>query len=169
MTGRHVRFLPYDIAVIAVRCIGTGTLIGLAAALELFMVDDSDLVWSYFWPLVTAAVALFATGTCVGKYIGSAVRYSKMLEGDSWLDEVKRYRVDRLTAREAELELRLAILRSDFAAEKAALEEVREERIAQERMAGFVEGLSKSPSVMAFLANPRNRLRVVPDPDEESA
>ncbi len=73
-----------------------------------------------------------------------------------------------LMEREELLTHNIAELNNRFEEEKKALQEIREERMAQERMMGFVEGLQKSPAMKAYLANPRNRLRVVPSPAEHA-
>lgn len=131
--------------------------------------DNRGQAWSLFWPAATASAVLFVVGVCIARYLSSAEWYSKMHEGDQWLHAVKASRVEYLASRELELDQRIAALREDFEAEKAALEELREERIAEERMAGYVRGLIESSALKAYHANPRNRLRVVSEPDEESA
>ncbi|MCX4578152.1 hypothetical protein OHB41_34180 [Streptomyces sp. NBC_01571] len=161
--------MPYDISTIALRCMGSGIVLGMVAGTVLAFTDGVGLGGLIFWSLIAATASLFTVGGGLGKYVVSAERYYKMLQGDLWVYAVKRARADYLAARQTELELHIADLRADFAAEKAALEDLREERIAQERMAGFIDGVSKSPEMMAYLSNPRNRLRIVPDSEEKSA
>lgn len=167
-TGRSLDFLPQDIAVISLRCFATGIFaVGLAGVLA--MATDREGLNLLVWAAVAAAAVLFAVGVGLSSYGSSTRRYVKTQKGDEWLRAVQEHRVERMTQREQFLMDSIAELREDFEAEKAALREIREERIAEERMVGFLRGIREAPAMRAHLANPRNRLRVVPDCDEESA
>lgn len=69
---------------------------------------------------------------------------------------------------------RISDLDDEYAEKKAALLEIREEYLAEARKAGYVQGLTDYPSLKADSlnarsVNPRTRLHIVKDADEESA
>ncbi|MEU5192795.1 hypothetical protein AB0G86_01855 [Streptomyces scabiei] len=133
------------------------------------MGDSGESVHPLTWAILSASFALIVAGYGIASYHEAAVRYTKIQQADEWLQVVHAHRVKVLALREKNLVRAIGELQDRFEVEKAALQEIREERMAHERMMGFVDGLQKSPAMRAFMENPRNRLRVVRDEDEESA
>lgn len=102
-------------------------------------------------------------------YRRSTMWHFKRQQGDRWLYAMQEHRVEWLSQREQLLLGSIAALCEDFEKEKVKLEEIREERMAQERATGYLRGLQEAPAMVAYHANPRNRLRAVPGSGEESA
>lgn len=168
-TGRNPRNLPYDIQTLAFRIGGTGAYLAALAGIVLMVSNPEGRASSLAYNALPVATALIVAGLVVGRYRKSAFRYSRIQEADRWIQAVYMHRVVWLMRREKAILCGIEGLQDRFEAEKAALQEVREERMAQERMVGFIKGLQESPAMMAYLDNPRNRLRVVRDPGEQSA
>lgn len=120
-------------------------------------------------PALSTAAALCIVSRWLLTYRRETVPHVKAREADGWIHTIYEYRIERLTQREKDLSESIAELRERFEEEKAALQEIREERIAAERMFGFRLGLERYPEIYAHHQNPKNRLRVVRSGDEESA
>ncbi|MBB5103246.1 hypothetical protein [Streptomyces spectabilis] len=114
-------------------------------------------------------MALFIVGCGLLSYGDTALPHIKAKQADEWMHVVHAHRIARLMKREEVLIEGIAELSERFEREKKALREIREERMAEERMMGFLEGIQKYPTLHAHHSNPRNRLRVVPGPDDSSA
>ncbi|MYS78170.1 hypothetical protein GTY88_48295 [Streptomyces sp. SID5926] len=131
--------------------------------------DDTASATAIAVPAVCTALALFVVARGLLAYGRATVTHVKAREADDWISAVHEFRIEHLTEREAYLTNSIAGLNERFEQEKAALQEVRDERMAEERMLGFLDGLKKYPQMYAHHANPKNRLRVVRDEEEESA
>ncbi|MEU3161372.1 hypothetical protein ABZ753_28685 [Streptomyces griseoincarnatus] len=168
-TGRDIRTLPTDFAVFSFRLFGTAIAITVGVAAVGVFGGEEVRTHPAVVPLFTAASVLSVVGFFLARYIPSATRHAKTYAADTWQHQIQSYRVERLAQREEDLMARITELKAEFEEEKIALEEIQEERIEQERMMSYIRGMTKSPEIAAYLANPRNRLRAVPDLDEESA
>lgn len=168
-TGRDIRSLPRDIAVFSFRLFASALAITASVSVASVLFDDGWHAHPAVVPLFTAALVLYGVGYALTRYIPSATRHAKTYAADNWQHQIQAYRVERLGRREEDLMARITELKAEFEEEKIALEEIQEERIEQERMMSYIRGMTKSPEIAAYLSSPRNRLRVVPDLDEESA
>lgn len=171
LTGVNPAYLSQDITIIAARCFAlAGSVLILGVAGLLWSVGGSHGVGEVAaGTALSAAAVLFCVGAGLLRYVKVTLRYLKMHQADEWIHAVSVHRIDRLLKREEELANSITELSARFERDKAALEEIREERLAQERMMAFVKGLQKSPDMQAYLANPRNRLHIVPDLDDDSS
>lgn len=70
--------------------------------------------------------------------------------------------LEGMELQERRMEEALATLKRQHADERQLLLEIREEREAELKALGFVQGVQQGPEVMEYLNNPRMRLRALP-------
>lgn len=141
------------------------TVLGVALALY-FWRTSNDRFLMHSINLTSGGVMFLMCFSIIRRLDYSLALGDEAMHEAAYRHDLFMMQMEGMELQERRMEETLNALKRQHAEERQLLLEIREEREAELKALGFVQGLKQGPEVMEYLNNPRLRLRALPQQSE---